>query len=218
MMTFSKGSRRKKPVAVPAQVDSGGPPDSSTGEKVEVTQVLDEWSEGDPGALHRLMPLVSEALREIAGRFMAKENPRHTLQPTALVNEVYLRLVGQRTVSFKNRAHFYGFAAELMRRILVESARKRLAEMRGKGERPVSIDTLGDLPGVENAGLLELHEALLDLEKVDPRAGRVTVLHFFGGLTYEEIAEALEISETTVKRDWQTARLWLLRELGDPKK
>ena len=214
-MVFSKGSRRKEPVARP--IDSQDTTDPSVDEMAGVTQVLNEWSRGDPKALDRLEPLVSEALREMARRHMAKENLQHTLQPTALVNEVYVRLLVQRNVSFSNRSHFLGFASELMRRVLVEAARKRLAEMRGKGERPVSIETLGDLPGYENAGLLELHEALLDLEREDLRAARVTVMHFFGGLTYEEIAEALGVSVTTVKRDWKNARLWLLRELGGRK-
>jgi RNA polymerase sigma factor (TIGR02999 family) len=182
--------------------------------KGEVTQLLLAWSEGDTAALGRLMPLVFEELRRMAQRYLDGEDPRHTLQPTALVNEVYLRLVDRRKVQWRNKAHFFGFAAQLMRRILVDYARGRQTTKRGKGSRPLSIEALVDLPERRDLEVLLVDEALTALACEDERQARIVEMRFFGGLSNEEIAEILEISPTTVKREWVTARLWLFRELS----
>lgn len=182
--------------------------------KGEVTQLLLAWSEGDKAALGRLMPLVFEELRRMARRYLDGEDPRHTLQPTALVHEVYLRLVDRRKVRWQNQAHFFGFAAQLMRRILVDHARGRQTSKRGSGSRPLSIEALIDLPERRDLEVLMVDEALNALAREDERQARVVEMRFFAGLNNEEIAEALGISPTTVKREWATARLWLLRELS----
>lgn len=150
----------------------------------------------------------------MAGRYLDGEDPRHTLQPTALVNEVYLRLVDRRKVQWRNKAHFFGFAAQLMRRILVDYARGRQTTKRGRGSRPLSIEALVDLPERRDLEVLLVDEALTALAREDERQARIVEMRFFGGLGNEEIAEILEISPTTVKREWATARLWLFRELS----
>ena len=180
----------------------------------EVTQLLLAWSDGDGAALGNLMPLVFEELRRMAKRYLEREDERHTLQPTALVNEVYLRLVDRRRVQWKNRAHFLGFSAQLMRRILVDHARGRQTNKRGQGSRPLSIDALVDLPEQRDLEVLLVDEALNTLAEQDPRQARIVEMRFFAGLSHEEIGEALGISPTTVKREWSTARLWLFRELA----
>lgn len=182
--------------------------------KGEVTELLLAWSEGDAAARDRLMLLVFEELRRMAQRYFDGEDPRHTLQPTALVNELYLRLVDRRKVSWQNQAHFFGFAAQTMRLILVDHARRRRAERRGKGSRPLSIETMVDLPEKQNLDVLAVDEALIALAREDERQARIVEMRFFGGLNNEEIAEALGISPTTVKREWATARLWLKRQLS----
>jgi RNA polymerase sigma-70 factor (ECF subfamily) len=182
--------------------------------KGDVTQLLLAWSQGDAAALGRLMPLVFEELRRMARRYLDGEDPRHTLQPTALVNEVYLRLVDRRKVKWQNQAHFFGFAAQLMRRILVDHARGRQTGKRGEGNRPLSIERLIDLPERRDLEVLLVDEALNALAREDKRQARIVEMRFFAGLNNEEIAEALGISATTVKREWATARLWLLRELS----
>jgi RNA polymerase sigma-70 factor (ECF subfamily) len=189
-------------------------PLSMTETKGEVTRLLLAWSEGDAAALNRLMPLVLEELRRMAKRYLDGEDPRHTLQPTALVNEVYLRLVDRRKVQWRNQAHFFGFSAQLMRRILVDHARSRQTDKRGSGSRPLSIEVLLDLPEQRDLEVLLVDEALTALAREDERQARVVEMRFFAGLNNEEIAEALGISVTTVKREWATARLWLLRELS----
>jgi RNA polymerase sigma factor (TIGR02999 family) len=194
--------------------DFGIIPLSMTDTKGEVTRLLLAWSEGDAAALNRLMPLVLEELRQMAKRYLDGEDPRHTLQPTALVNEVYLRLVDRRKVQWRNQAHFFGFAAQLMRRILVDYARGRQTNKRGKGSRPLSIEALLDLPERRDLEVLLVDEALNALAREDERQARVVEMRFFAGLNNEEIAETLGISPTTVKREWATARLWLLRELS----
>ncbi len=181
--------------------------------KGEVTQLLLAWSEGDAAARDRLMPLVFEELRRMAKRYFDHEDPRHTLQPTALVHEVYLRLVDRRKVSWRNQAHFFGCAAQMMRRILVDHARRHRAERRGKGSRPRSIETLINLPEKQDVEVLAIDEALTTLAREDERQAQVVEMRFFGGLNNEEIAAALGISPSTVKREWSTARLWLKREL-----
>jgi len=187
----------------------------------EVTGLLLEWSAGDPDALDKLMPIVVAELRRIARSQFARETPGHTLQPTALVNELYLRLVGHRKVAWKNRAQFFGVAAKLMRRILVDHARRRRADKRGGGGQKIPLEallvTLDGVADFPDTDLLALDEALSHLAAFDPRQARVVELRFFGGLTQEEVAEVLDISPTTVKDDWRLARLWLLRELRGPR-
>jgi RNA polymerase sigma-70 factor, ECF subfamily len=180
-----------------------------------VTELLQQWSEGDPSALERLLPLVFQDLRQIASRMFRRESDGHTLQPTALVNEMYLRLIDQRNVQWQNREQFFSVAALLMRRILVDYAKSRKTAKRGKGIPKLPLDeALGvvDL-GKSNVNVIALDEALTRLAELDPRQARIVDLHHFMGLSHEEIAEILKISESTVKREWKTARMWLLREL-----
>ena len=179
----------------------------------DVTRLLVAWSQGDSEALGRMMPLVENELRQIARRYMRGEARGHTLQPTALVNELYLKLAGQHTVRWKDRTQFYGFAAEMMRRILVDYARIRLAEKRGKGAKPASLEEISDVPEKRDLDLIALDDALKCLAEIDERQGRIVELRFFAGLGHEEIAEILEISARTVRREWRTARLWLHQEM-----
>jgi RNA polymerase sigma factor (TIGR02999 family) len=171
------------------------------------------WSEGDPDALDALLPLVYEELRQLAGRYMKRERGGHTLQATALVNEVYLRLIDVQRVRWQNRAHFFAMAARLMRRILVEAARARGTRKRGGGTATVSLDEALVVPIEPASDLVALDDALTALAAVDSRKSRVVEMRYFGGLTVDETAEALQVSRDTVKRDWKMAKLWLLREL-----
>jgi RNA polymerase sigma-70 factor, ECF subfamily len=180
----------------------------------EVTRILHDWSGGDPAAPERLMPLVYDELRRLARACLARERNGHTLQPTALVNEAYLRLVNQRSVNWQNRAHFYGIASSMMRRVLIDHARAHATGKRGGAALRLSIDDV-QLPIEERAaGLVALDEALNRLEEMDERKCRVVEMRFFGGLSDAEIAECLGVSTRTVLRDWKTARLWLYRELS----
>ncbi len=182
----------------------------------EVTQILHDWSEGDADAPARLMPFVYDELRRQARVFLARERGGHTLQPTALVNEAYVRLVDQTRVNWQNRAHFYGIAASMMRRVLIDHARAHVAEKRGGAAICLSLDDV-QLPLAQRAaGLLDLDEALARLAALDERKSKIVELRFFGGLSDEEIAAVLGISTRTVLRDWKTARLWLYRELVQP--
>jgi RNA polymerase sigma factor (TIGR02999 family) len=181
----------------------------------EITQLLDRWSDGDGEALAELMPRIVEDLRQIAGRQLAVETPGHTLQPTALVNELYLKLVGKRTVSWRNRAQFFAVVARMMRRILVDHARGRLTSKRGAGAVRLSLDESLRLPPREkDSDLLALDQALKSLEAVDPRQSRLVEMRYFTGLSVKEVAAVEGISPTTVKREWRTAKLWLYRELS----
>lgn len=180
---------------------------------VDVTKILQEWSQGDASALERLIPLVFEDLRQIAGRLFQRESDGHTLQPTALVNEVYLRFMGQRKPHWQNREQFFGVAGLLMRRILVDYAKGRQAAKRGSGAPRVSLDETIAVPEIRDLDVVALDEALSRLAEVDPRQGHIVEMRFFMGLSHEEIADVLKISVTTVKREWKTARLWLYREL-----
>jgi len=182
----------------------------------EVTQILHEWSDGDADAPARLMPLVYNELRRQARSYLAKERRSHTLQPTALVHEAYLRLVDQTRVSWQNRAHFYGMAANMMRRILVDHARAHATEKRGGAAVRLSIEDMQVPLEQRAADFIALDEALKELAKFDERKARIVEMRFFGGLTDEEIAEVLGITSRTVWRDWKTARLWLFRELSEP--
>jgi RNA polymerase sigma factor (TIGR02999 family) len=184
-----------------------------------VTKLLFDWSKGDPQALDKLMPLVYSELRRLARNYLKKERPGHTLQPTALVNEAYLKLIDQRKAKWQNRARFYGVAAQLMRRILVDHARQHQAAKRGGShQQRLSITSAGQLGGKELAtepaiDLLALHEALEELAAFDPPQGRIVELKFFGGLSIEETAEVMGVGHATVERDWKMARAWLRRKL-----
>ena len=180
----------------------------------EVTQILNEWSGGDADAPARLMPFVYDELRRRARSYLARERGSHTLQPTALVHEAYLRLVDQTRVNWQNRAHFFGLAANMMRRILVDHARARATGKRGGEDVRLSIEDVQIPLEQRAANLVALDEALKELAKFDERKSKIVEMRFFGGLTDEEIAEVLGISSRTVLRDWQTARLWLYRELN----
>lgn len=181
--------------------------------QVDVTQLLQDWSHGDGEALDKLIPLVFEDLRRIAGRMFQRESDGHTLQPTALVNEVYFRLVDQKNVHWQNREQFFSVAALMMRRILVDYAKGRKAAKRGSNVPKVPLDEALQIPDLKDVDVADLDEALSRLAELDPRQGRIVELRFFMGLDNEEIAEVLGISPTTVKREWRTARLWLYREL-----
>ena len=185
-------------------------------EREGITQCLIAWSEGRREALDRLLPLVYEDLHRQATRFMKREQANHALQPTALVHEAYLRLIDQRKVKWRNRAHFFGVAAAMMRRILVDHARLRRAEKRGGGWERVTL--VGDEVAAEAASevdVLALNESLERLAAFDPRQERIVELRYFGGLTIEEAAEVLGISAATVVREWTTAKAWLRANLSD---
>ena len=180
----------------------------------EITELLLKWSKGDSGALDRLMPMVYPELRRMARRFMGRENSHHTLQTSALINEAYLRLVDQKAVEWQDRAHFFAVAAQVMRHILVDHARRYRYGKRGAGAKHVAFDEVSVLKQERAAEFIALDSALTGLAKVDPRKSRIVELRFFGGLTVEETAEVLEISAITVKREWRAARAWLLREIA----
>ena len=179
-----------------------------------VTQLLKKWSEGDETALEQLMPLVYSELRRLASNYLRRERQNHTLQPTALVNEAYLKLVDQRNPRWQNRAQFYGVAAQMMRRILVDHARQNKAVKRGgSDQQKLSITSAGQLGEKPDIDLLALHEALEELKTFDSQQERIVELKFFGGLSIEETAEVLGIGHATVERDWKMARAWLRRKL-----
>lgn len=198
-------SREAKPRVSPQPVSNGKPG--------EITELLLKWSEGDDAAREKLMEVVYDELRRQAGRHMRRERTNHTLQPTALVNEVYLRLVNQKELKWQNRAQFFGLAARLMRNILVDQARRRKAGKRDR-QQSISINLADSNSEKKEVDILAVHEALERLEILGPRQGRTVELKFFGGLTIEEISEVLHISHATVEREWETARAWLLRELS----
>ena len=177
-----------------------------------VTQLLERWSQGDEEALGQLMPLVYDELHRLAGAYLRRERREHTLQPTALINETYLKLIDQDHPNWKNRAQFFGVAAQLMRRILVDHARRHHASKRGGDRLNVSLRNIGAFGNQPDADLLTLHDALDQLEKIDPEQSRLVELRFFGGLTIEETAEVMQISHATVEREWKIARAWLKRE------
>ncbi len=178
----------------------------------DISDLLRAWNDGDAGARDRLMPLVFDELREIARWHYDRELPGHTLQPTALVNELYVKLQRQRNVQWRNRKEFFAVSANMIRRILVDHARRRRAAKRGDGGPKISFDEALGLT-VREPILLALDDALEDLAKIDPRGSRVVELHAFGGLKFTEIAEILEVARSTVLRDWKHARLWLRRQL-----
>jgi len=181
----------------------------------EVTQLLIDWSKGDRDALDRLIPIVESELRRLARRLIGKENPGHTLQTSALINEAYLRLVDQKNVQWQNRAHFFAVSAQIMRHILIDHARSHRYAKRGAGARKVELDEAALLPERRAAELVALDDALRELAAVDPRKSEVVELRFFGGLSIEEAAEVMKISPATVQREWRAARAWLHRAISN---
>ena len=179
----------------------------------EVTSLLRAWSDGDAAALDRLIPIVEAELHRLARIYMSRERKDHTLQPTAVVNEVFVRLVDAAGISWNDRAHFFGICARLMRRVLVDHARSRGYQKRGGDmQRVTLVDQAQSQPALD-VDLLDLDRALHQLESIDARKCRVVEMRFFAGLSVEETAEALRVSTDTVKRDWRIAKLWLLKEL-----
>ena len=177
-----------------------------------VTQLLLAWRNGEPAALDELTPLVYNELHKIAAAYLRRERQGHTLQTSGLVNEAFMRLVDQR-LDWQNRAHFFGIAAQLMRRILVDYARARQTEKRGGDQVHFALDEALDEAESQNADLVALDDALQSLAKFDPRQSRIVELRYFGGLTIREVAEVMDLSDSTVEREWNTARLWLRREM-----
>ncbi len=179
----------------------------------EITSLLVAWCSGDQTALEKLLPLVESELHAIASRYMSHESPGHTLQTTALLNEAYIRLIGQKNVRWQNRAHFFGIAAQIMRRILLNYARDQHRIKRGGRAIQVSLSEVCMMPTEEASDLIALDDALKQLAVIDERKGRVVELRYFGGLSVEETAEVLGVSAITVIRDWNIAKAWLAREI-----
>ena len=189
-------------------MDKDSPP------KHEITQLLDKWSSGNQSALDELYPLVYDELHRLASRYMSRERKGHTLQTTALINEAYVRLVDQRNVHWANRSHFFAISAQIMRRILIDHARSHAYAKRGGGQQKVSLDETATLQVARAAALISLDDALQSLAEIDQRRSQVVELRYFGGLSNEEIAQALGISPNTVTRDWNMARAWLYQQLA----
>jgi RNA polymerase sigma factor (TIGR02999 family) len=179
----------------------------------DVTQLLLAWSDGDREALDELTPLIYRELKKLAESYLRRERVGHTLQPTALAHEAYIKLIDQQNVRWQNRAHFFGIAAQAMRRILVDHARARLAGKRGSGAAVVALDDAVDVSDQRADQLIALDEALKSLAELDPDKSRVVELKYFGGMTLEEIAEVLGVSRATVIREWRMAKAWLYGEL-----
>jgi RNA polymerase sigma factor (TIGR02999 family) len=187
----------------------------AAGPAPDVTQLLVNWSRGDQAALEQLMPLVYGELRRLAAAYLRRERSNHTLQSTALVNEAFLRMVQQHEVQWRNRAHFYGIAAQMIRRILVDYARSQHAEKRGAGAVKLELDeAMAAAQKLPDVDLLALNDALDRLGQLDERQSRVVELRFFAGLSIEETAEVMHLSPASIKREWQTARAWLFREMS----
>ena len=183
-------------------------------ESVKITDLLRAWSGGDQAALERLAALVYEELRRMARHYMRNERAGNTLQTTALVNEVYLRLVDVKNVDWQQRAQFFAMSAQMMRRILVDAARARGANKRGGGAVKVNVDEIAVMSPERDSSLVALDEALEAFSTVAPRQAKIVELRYFGGLTEDEIAEVLKVSPRTVRRDWEFAKSWLMRELS----
>lgn len=179
-----------------------------------VTQLLVDWRNGNDDALNQLMPLVYDELRGLAKRYMSRERSTHTLQTNALVNEAYLRLINQQDVDWQNRAHFFAIAAQVMRNLLVDHARAKQYAKRGGGAQQITLDEGLAIASEQSVDVLALHEALERLAEVDERKSRIVELRYFGGLSAEETAEVLGVSEITIKREWLKAKAWLFRELS----
>ena len=184
-----------------------------TSRQHEITQLLAEWREGNQSALDELYPLVYDELHRLARRYMSRERKGHTLQTTALINEAYVRLVDQKNVQWANRSHFFAISAQIMRRILIDHARRHAYAKRGGGAQQVSLEEAATVTPDVSGELLRLDEALKSLAAMDPRRSQVVELRYFGGLNNEEIAGVLQVSENTVTRDWNMARAWLYQQL-----
>jgi RNA polymerase sigma factor (TIGR02999 family) len=180
----------------------------------DVTELLRAWGNGDSSALEQMVPIVYQELRRLAKHYMRQERPDHTLEATALVNEAYLRLIDLNRIQWQDRAHFFSVAAQTMRRILVEFARRRKRQKRGGQGQQVALEEAAELSRDQEVDLLAVNEALSSLASFDARMSQVVELRFFGGLSIEETAEVLRVSPETVMRDWRTAKVWLLRELS----
>jgi RNA polymerase sigma-70 factor (ECF subfamily) len=180
----------------------------------EITQLLLKWGKGDADALECLIPVVYPELRRMARRYMGKENSQHTLQTSALINEAYLKLIDQQAVEWQDRAHFFAAAALVMRRILIDHARRYRYEKRGGGARRIDLDDIAVIADERACEFVELDAALDSLAKIDQRKGRIVELRFFGGLTVDETAEVMKLSPITIKREWRVARAWLYREIS----
>lgn len=181
----------------------------------EITRLLADWSKGDQAALDKLLPLVYDELHRLSSSYMRRERPDHTLQTTALVHEAYLRLVGQQNVRWQTRVHFFAAAAQVMRHILVDYARGRGRAKRGEGAQELSLDEAAPVSAGRADELLAVNDALIGLAALDRRKGRVFELRYFGGMSVDEAAEALQVSPATVARDWRMAKAWLRREIGN---
>ena len=181
----------------------------------DITQFLVDWSKGDASAQERLFPLVHAELKRLARSYMNRENPGHTLQTSALLNEAYIRMVDQKAVSWANRAHFFAVSAQVMRHVLIDHARRHLYAKRGGGARKVSLDDAPTLNDHRATELIALDHALKGLAALDARKSQIIELRFFGGLSIEETAEALGISPVTVTREWRSARAWLRGEIAE---
>src|SRR5262249_19008521 len=179
----------------------------------EITQQLIAWSNGDTDALDKLIPAVYQELRRMADRYLRSESAGHSLQPTALVHEAYLRLIDQSQVEWHNRAHFFGVAAQMMRRILIDHAKTKHRAKRGGGARKISLEETANYTREKAAELVALDEALKELSEIDERKSRIVELRYFGGLTVDETAEVLGISDKTVMRDWNLAKAWLYQAM-----
>jgi RNA polymerase sigma factor (TIGR02999 family) len=186
---------------------------NGTSSSENITQLLARWNEGDENALEQLTPLVYDELHRLAANYLRKERRQHTLQPTALVNELYLKIFDQQRTNWRNRAQFFGVAACLMRRILVDHARAHYTSKRGSGRFCISLRNIGAFGSQPDVDLMGLNEALKRLQEVDPDQVRIVELRFFGGLTIEETATVMQISHATVEREWKTAKAFLKREL-----
>jgi RNA polymerase sigma factor (TIGR02999 family) len=184
----------------------------------EITQLLLAWRDGDQSALDKLVPLVDRELRRLAKSYMSRERASHTLQTTALINEAYVRLIDAPNVQWQSRAHFYGIAAQVMRRVLVDFARRRNYRKRGSGAYQITFNEALTVTAAEDPNVLAVDQVLTELAKIDERKARVVEMRFFGGLTEKETAVALNISAETARRDWRLAKAWLLRQLSQKPK
>ena len=202
-----------EPGGLDAGIGGRGPARLSAPDAQEVTLLLEKWSHGDAGALQKLTPLVYDELRRLARQYMKQQPPHHTLQTTALVNEAYLRLAGQKSPSFTNRLHFLAVAAKAMRQVLVNHAKALQSAKRGAGAGKVQLDEAALVSPEQTSAMLDLNEALERLAMLDSRKAQVVELKYFGGLKQDEIADVLKISIVTVRRDWVFARAWLYNEL-----
>jgi RNA polymerase sigma factor (TIGR02999 family) len=187
---------------------------SETNPQGDVTKLLADWSSGDQGALNKIMPLVYSELHRIARRAWSQQQHGNTLQPTALINEAYMKLANAENATYQDRCHFFAVASKAMRQILVNHAKSRLSDKRGGGVAHVSIDDVQPAVHEEASEIVALHEALEALHAVDPRKSMVVEMRYFGGLSIEETAEAMGVSIVTVNRDWRLARSWLIREMN----